>query len=127
RRFGLQRIIRIPGRGEMDMDFAKERPWGDAAAARKIEARKVAWRTVTSLWLVLSAAFVAGSVFVIYCQATYSPFWDQWDWLRRYLSPDETFRSLSFTPINGPVVFIRSLLYRLGVALFGGANVLHLS
>src|SRR5437016_7859089 len=105
------------------MGVVREFPWRATASAGK----DIALRFSTGLALVLSAVFIAGSVFVIYSQAIYSPYWDHWDWLRRYFSSSETFRSLSLTPINGHVVFVPSLLYRVDIALFGGANVLNLS
>ena len=86
-----------------------------------------AWKVSTGLFLLLAAAFVLGSLFFVYRQAIYVPYWDQWGWLERYALHRESFFALTFTPINGHVVAIPGLLYRLDAALFDASNVANLT
>jgi hypothetical protein len=69
-------------------------------------------QVLITAFLILSAIFFICSVFIMFSQAVYIPYWDQWDWLRRYYSGNETLFSLLFTPINGHIVAIPGLLYR---------------
>lgn len=86
-----------------------------------------AWLVSTTAFLLLSAVFVIGSVLVIFSQAVYIPYWDQWDWMRRYLPGTESAFSLSFTPINGHIVAIPGLLYRADISLFRASNIANLT
>jgi len=81
----------------------------------------------TTAFLILSAIFFICSVFIMFSQAVYIPYWDQWDWLRRYYSGNETLFSLLFTPINGHIVAIPGLLYRADIVFFKASNIANLT
>ena len=88
--------------------------------------RARAWQVSTGLFLILAAVFVVGSLFVIFRQAIYIPYQDQWGWVDRYVSRSETVTSLLLTPINSHIVAIPGLLYWMDAALFGASNRLNL-
>lgn len=84
-------------------------------------------RLATNVFLVLACLFVLASMFAVFMEAVYIPYWDQWDWYRRYLLKDESPGSLAFTPINGHIVALPSLFYRADIALFRASNVANLT
>ncbi len=89
--------------------------------------RNSAYQVSTGLFLILALAFVLASVLAIFRFAVFIPYWDQWYWLLRYLSRNETFYSLSFTPINGHILAIPGLVFRVDVALFDASNIANLT
>jgi len=84
-----------------------------------------AWRIATASFLVLATAFALASLFVIFRQAVYIPYWDQWGWVDRYLS-GETLVSLATTPINAHLVAVPALLYAIDIAWFDASNRVNL-
>ena len=85
-----------------------------------------AWRIATGAFLALATVFALASVYVIFRQAVYIPYWDQWGWVDRYVSRSETLLSLIVTPINGHVVAVPGLLYWADIALTNASNRLNL-
>jgi hypothetical protein len=86
-----------------------------------------AWTVSTTVFLALAAVFVGVSILVIFSQAVYMPYWDQWDWLYRYYLGSESLFAFFFTPINGHIIAIPGLVYRIDLALFEASNVANLS
>jgi len=85
------------------------------------------WRVATASFLVLATAFTLASLFVIFRQAVYIPYWDQWGWIDRYLSGNETLVSLATTPINAHIVAVPALLYWIDIAWFDASNRVNLA
>jgi hypothetical protein len=83
-------------------------------------------RIATGTFLVLAAIFAAASLYAIFRQAVYIPYWDQWGWIDRYLSGQETLLSLFATPINGHIVAVPGLVYWIDAALGGASNRVNL-
>jgi len=83
-------------------------------------------RIATGTFLVLAAIFAVASLYAIFRQAVYVPYWDQWGWIDRYLSGQETMLSLLATPINGHIVAVPGLVYWIDVALGGASNRVNL-
>ena len=84
------------------------------------------WRIATASFLVLATAFVLASLFVVFRLAVYIPYWDQWGWVDRYVSGNETLLSLAATPINAHIVAVPALLYAIDVAWFDASNRVNL-
>ena len=85
-----------------------------------------AWRIATGSFLALAAAFALASLYVIFRQAVYIPYWDQWGWIDRYVSRSETLLSLIVTPINGHIVAVPGLLYWIDVVFSNASNRVNL-
>ncbi len=86
-----------------------------------------AWRIATGSFLALAAAFALASLYVIFRQAVYIPYWDQWGWIDRYVSRSETLLSLIVTPINGHIVAVPGLVYWIDVVLSNASNRVNLA
>ncbi len=85
-----------------------------------------AWRIATATFLVLATAFAVASLLVVFRLAVYIPYWDQWDWIDRYLSGNESLLALATTPINAHIVAVPALLYAIDIAWFDASNRVNL-
>lgn len=99
-------------------------PERDTYAGR---AAQMVWQLSTVAFIALSIAVICWSIFTIYSEAIYLPWWDQWDWFRQYLAPERSFRRMATTPVNGHILFVPALVFYLDVALSSARNVVNLT
>jgi len=84
-------------------------------------------RIATGSFLVLAAIFAAASLYAICRQAIYIPYQDQWGWIDRYVTGQETRAALLLTPINGHIVAVPGLVYWIDAAFTNASNRVNLA